>query len=243
MATGTDTVIKIFAPIPSTGAGQAPRAAGLRRIVAALTPVAVALGVAACVGGGLDTGSLTIPSVAMPKVDLPKVDVTNISLPKVELPEAAHPVVGTPTEVYTRVAQGAVTCWFGAHGPLKGRYIYFASAESPSRGGRAEIAVHERDDVAKDPRGGRALKIFITAEGAQTVVSYENQRISTELSEAMRRDVDRWAGGKSGCEPIPHQTAWNAETQRPPGKKTEPAKPPQSKAKAAQTAATAAARR
>lgn len=212
--------------------------AAIRPIRPAATALALAASLGACAGGG-ETGSLVLPSMALPKMELPKVDVSKIELPKVTL-EPGHPVVGTPTEVYTRVAQGAVTCWFGAHGPLKGRYIYHASAESPSRGGRAEISVHERDDLSKDPRGGRALKIFIAPEGEQTLVSYENQRISSELSDAMRRDVDRWAGGKTGCEPIPAQTAWNAEMQRPPEKPAAPAA--KSKTKAAKTATTAAKR-
>ncbi len=259
MATGHDTVLrtrhdKVNRTRHNTAVGtaEAPRTPGntsgpgtwhcaALRCLRPAAPLALAVVLAACAGGGIDTGSLALPSVAMPKVELPKVDISKIELPKVVL-EPGHPVVGSPTEVYTRVAQGAVTCWFGAHGPLKGRYIYHASAESPSRGGRAEISVHERDDLSKDPRGGRALKIFITPEGEQTMVSYENQRISSELSEAMRRDVDRWAGGKTGCEPIPAQTAWNAETQRLPEKPAANATKAKTKAKAATPARAAAAR-
>lgn len=218
---------------------ECPDQAGLNGRSRHAGPIAAALALAtllgACANGG-DTGSLALPSMALPKMELPKVDVGKIELPKITL-EPGHPVVGTPTEVYTRVAQGAVTCWFGANGPLKGRYIYHASAESPSRGGRAEISVHERDDLSKDPRGGRALKIYIAPEGEQTMVTYENQRISSELSDAMRRDVDRWAGGKTGCEPIPAQTAWNAETQRPPDKGAATAKARPKAGKAAPLAA------
>lgn len=229
MTAGYGTVHSI---VPKTAA--APAAIGARALFRLALPVAAAFTLGACTGGGLDTGSLTLPSVSMPKVELPNVDISKIELPKVELPEAALPVVGTPTEVYTRVARGAVNCWFGASGPLKGRYIYHASAESPARGGRAEISVHERDETSKDPRGGRALKIFIAPEGEATKVSYENNRIPADLSDAMRRDVDRWAADKMGCQPIPDQTAWSAETQNTPAVAA-PAAKPQPKA-AARTA-------
>lgn len=211
MAAGYDTV-QNFTPEMAV----ARVATGARALFRRALPVAAAFALGACAGGALDTGSLALPSVTLPKLDLPKVDISKIELPKVELPEAALPVIGSPTEVYTRVARGAVNCWFGASGPLKGRYIYHASAESPARGGRAEISVHERDETSKDPRGGRALKIFIASEGEATKVSYENNRIPADLSDAMRRDVDRWAADKMGCQPIPDQTAWDAETQNTP---------------------------
>lgn len=220
MAAGYDTVHN-FAPEMAV----ARAATGARALFRRALPVAAAFALGACAGGALDTGSLALPSVTLPKLELPKVDISKIELPKVELPEAALPVVGTPTEVYTRVARGAVNCWFGASGPLKGRYIYHASAESPARGGRAEISVHERDETSKDPRGGRALKIFIAAEGEATKVSYENNRIPADLSDAMRRDVDRWAADKMGCQPIPDQTAWDAETQNTPVAVAPAAKP------------------
>ncbi len=40
----------------------------------------------------------------------------------------------SPTDVYTRIARGALTCWFGAAGPLKGTHIYHAEAAPASQG-------------------------------------------------------------------------------------------------------------
>lgn len=154
---------------------------------------------AAC-GGGLETGGLSLPAV---------------QIPKVELPESVPPVVGTPTEVYTRVARGALNCWFGASGPLKSRYIYNAEAESPARGGKAEITIHERDPAAPDPRGPRAVKILVEPDGETAKVIYENQKLPADMAEAMRRDVDRWASGKLGCQPIPESAVWTSVTQHP----------------------------
>ncbi|MEQ1714138.1 MAG: hypothetical protein ABL908_22445, partial [Hyphomicrobium sp.] len=99
MAAGYDTV-QNFTPEMAV----ARVATGARALFRRALPVAAAFALGACAGGALDTGSLALPSVTLPKLDLPKVDISKIELPKVELPEAALPVVGTPTEVYTRVA-------------------------------------------------------------------------------------------------------------------------------------------
>lgn len=174
-----------------------------------------------CSGSGLETGGLASSPLSLANVALPKVE-----LPKMELPEPALPVVGTPTEVYTRVARGVLNCWFGASGPLKGNYIYHADAESPARGGKAEIAVHERDREAKDPRGGRALKIFIVPEGDGTRLTYENHKLPPNLADAMRKDVDRWAADRMGCEPASPNSAWTAVTLAPATAKPQPAAAP-----------------
>lgn len=159
-----------------------------------------------CAGVGGETSGLTIPPVSLPKLDLPnvelpKVDLTKVELPKVELPEAVPPVTGHPTDVYTRIARGALTCWFGASGPLKARYIYNADAESPARGGRATIVVHERDAAAKDPRGPRAFKIDIEPEGETAKVGFDNFTLPPETARSVKSDIDRWAADRMGCQP------------------------------------------
>ena len=73
------------------------------------------------------------------------------------LPEAEPGVVGTPTELYTRIARGALNCWFGATGPLKGRYIYHADAKPASQGGGSVIAARERNTRRRRRIGRRAL--------------------------------------------------------------------------------------
>ena len=44
----------------------------------------------------------------------------------------AAPVVGPPTEIYARLARGAMACWFGNDGPLKSNYIFHGEAAPPS---------------------------------------------------------------------------------------------------------------
>ena len=108
-------------------------------------------------------------------------------------------VVGSPTEVYSRIARGAMTCWFGARGPLKASYIYHAEAQPAAQGGKAEIVIHERDRLSEDPRGLRAFRVQITPNGDTARVAVENLKLEAPLASSMEKDVLRWAGGAIGC--------------------------------------------
>ena len=120
-------------------------------------------------------------------------------------------VVGTPTEVYTRVARGVLNCWFGASGPLKGQYIYHAEADPPSKGGRARIAIHTKDKKAKDPRSIRAFRVVIAPGAERTTVDVENYKFEKPLAMRFRADVGRWASNKEGCGDAPMTAGWTAE--------------------------------
>lgn len=117
------------------GLRMQPAAVGARAI---LVIAAAGLVLGGCAGSALDTSMLGPTTAALKLPDVP-------SIPKIDLPKAHEPPVGTPTEVYERVGRGAVTCWFGAKGPLKGTHVYEATADSPHKGGQAEITIRERD--------------------------------------------------------------------------------------------------
>lgn len=142
------------------------------------------------------------------------------------LPEAEPGVVGTPTELYTRIARGALNCWFGATGPLKGRYIYHADAKPASQGGGSVIVIRERDLTADDPRSLRAFRVKITPGSSVAKLDIENSRIAKPLAERMTKDVRRWAADDVGCHPAPQSEAWavNAEDKKKPDSKKKPGK-------------------
>jgi hypothetical protein len=147
--------------------------------------------------------------------------------------------VGAPTEIYTRVARGILSCWFGASGPLKPGYIYHADADPPSKGGGAVIGIHSRDKSVSDPRSIRAWKLAIVPAPEGTTVDIENLRLPAAYAEALERDARRWAAGGEGCSPIPvpvgeaaaggPPVAAGSEAKippvAPPGKKAATAKP------------------
>ncbi len=109
------------------------------------------------------------------------------------------PIVGAPTDIYARVARGALACWFAKAGPLKDGYVYHARAEPPAKGGKAKIVIHARASNAKDTRGLRAFRISITPDGESSKIGIENLKMPEPLSKVMEKDVHRWARGDIGC--------------------------------------------
>lgn len=110
-----------------------------------------------------------------------------------------HQVEGPPTDVYARVARGAMACWFGTSGPLKANYIYHAEAQPAGQGGSAEIVIHERDRKSENPRGLRAFRVSITPDGESSFLIVENHKLAEPLAKSMEEDVRRWAAGAIGC--------------------------------------------
>lgn len=177
-----------------------------------------ALILAAASGGcanGLETSSLAT-------LDVPE-------LPKISAPVGPPPIVGSPTEVYTRIARGALGCWFAANGPLKGTHVFHADAEPAHKGGRAEIVIHERDLTAPSPRGLKAFRIIVEPVGDSGALTIENLKLPKPVGDAMEQDVRRWGSGAIGCgEPA---LGWNvtspgevSSTGRAPSKATEKAR-------------------
>jgi hypothetical protein len=143
---------------------------------------------------GCTTSALPVlPSASAP---VPKEEATQ---PRTAPPETAIMVPGTPTEIYTQVARGALRCWFAADGPLKATHVYHAEAQPPANGGSAEIVVHEREEEQRDKRGPRAFRILFSAEQAAVRVVISTPRMEKQLADVMTRDVEGWTKGGSDC--------------------------------------------
>jgi hypothetical protein len=135
-------------------------------------------------------------------------------------------VVGSPTEVYERIARGALSCWFGRAGPLKADYVYHAQAQPAGKGGNAEIVIHERDRTSDNPKGLRAWRLGIERQKDTTTLAVENLKLPEPLSASMQADAHRWAAGNVGCteEKLP---GWSEDalTRPPEGGSAGKAKP------------------
>jgi hypothetical protein len=166
----------------------------------------------ALLGAGACAGGPTIPPV-------PK-------LPALGAPNEPSRADAPPTEVYTRVASGANACWFAQRGALAKSHILHAEAEPPSKGGAAEIYVHERDDVGPTPWGNKVFRVALTPAGEQTEIDVRNLKLPEPLAAQMRADVFQWAVGEKGCRAGEGGTGFNKEEPAP-----EPAKKPKATSK------------
>lgn len=119
--------------------------------------------------------------------------------------------VGSATEVYARVARGANQCWFGADGPLKKDYVYHADADAPSRGGKAEIVLHERDRSKPNPRGPKAYRIKIDPVGEAATLQTENLKMPEAVATSLAADVGRWSKGEQGCAGTTTAVGWSPQ--------------------------------
>ncbi len=149
---------------------------------------------------------------------------SSLSLPFPILPVDAPEFPGTSTSVYTRIARGANTCWFGPRGTLDRTYIWHARAEPESKGGMAEILIHERFE--KNQRGLKAFSVTIAPKGEGAAVSALNLKMPPETGKQMTADAYRWAKGNVGCKE--GETGWApvaaAPVAAPAPKKAEPKK-------------------
>jgi hypothetical protein len=117
------------------------------------------------------------------------------------LTASAHPAsnnVASPVEVYSRVARGALKCWFGPEGSLKKTHVFHAKVDPPDKGGTADIGVHTRE--AGSSHGVlRAFGVTITPSGSGSLIEAQNVRFPEPQAAIMIADVNRWASGKSEC--------------------------------------------
>jgi hypothetical protein len=121
------------------------------------------------------------------------------TLPKLELPVSAYKE--EPSEIYSRIARGAMACWFAPSGPLKQTHVFHADVAPPSENAGAEIVIHERDRAAPSPLSLRAYKISIARTPEGTAVAEQNVKLPEPLAKTMAEDIRRWAGGNFDCGP------------------------------------------
>lgn len=183
------------------------------------------LALTGCAGSGGETSSPSLTLPALPSME----QIAAIGAGTADRP------AGSATEVYARVALGANTCWFGAKGPLKKDYIYHAEADAPSRGGKSEITIHNRDPSQPNPRGAKAYKINIEPAGEAASLATENVKMPEAFAAAMTADVGRWSKGDQGCTGTSTAAAagWAPQAPAAPAVTAKPAPAKKHKAKTA----------
>ena len=107
--------------------------------------------------------------------------------------------VEPPVEIYSRIARGALKCWFGTQGSLKKTHVFHADVAPASSVGGAEIAIYERDASGQTPRSVRAYRITIARSGEGSNTQPENFRMPEAVARDMTADVARWIQGPDDC--------------------------------------------
>jgi len=171
--------------------------------------IAVSALLAGCAATGDGAQPLSLPS-------LPSVGSLQPSV--VEGPSAPVTInqpLGSATELYSRLARGAMSCWFAPGGPLKKDYIYHATADAPSRGGKAQIVIHSRDPALPNPRGAKAFLIDIEPKGESAAsITAENLKMPAAFATAMTDDIARWSKGDQGCAAASTAVGWAPAPQQ-----------------------------
>ena len=197
----------------------------------ALLALTAAAALSGCAGGAPQLPTLSLPSA-------PSVEAASqaAATPPPSAPGAAQQtgsVVdqtggqgGSATDIYSRVATGAMKCWFAVGGPLKSDYVYHATAAPPSRGGKAQIVIHRRDATQPNPRGPKAYLVDIDPTGdASATVRTENLKMTDAFATAMTGDITRWTKGGDGCNPSSAVAGWTPAAPQPIAEATPATKP------------------
>ncbi len=151
----------------------------------------LAAGLGACASGGAPSSLLTSPQGTL----------TTASLPSVVTFGNSPTLSGSVTDVYSRIAGRALTCWFSTDGPLKASHVFSAEAPPPSTGTAAEITIFEKDIGAANPRGSRAYRMSLTRESDDaTRLTLQAGKLPTDLAQAMEQDVLAWGQSRDSCQ-------------------------------------------
>jgi hypothetical protein len=121
------------------------------------------------------------------------------ALPALKLSSEASVLPISTAEAYTRIARGAMSCWFGTRGRLARSHLFHADADPPARGGAVEITIHERAFDQPKPLGYKAFRVSLKKGAEHTHIEVENLRLPDAVAQPMRSEVFAWAGGANGC--------------------------------------------
>jgi hypothetical protein len=198
----------------------------------ALLALAAAVALSGCAaGGGPQLPTLSLPSA--PSVEA--ASQQQATTPPPSAPGAAQQTGtvidqtggqgGSATDIYSRVASGAMKCWFAVGGPLKSDFVYHATAAPASRGGKAQIVIHRRDPTQPNPRGAKAYLVDIDPTGeASATVKIENLKMTEAFASAMTSDITRWTKGEEGCSQSSAVAGWTPAAPQPIAEAAPPSK-------------------
>ena len=98
-----------------------------------------------------------------------------------------------PVTTASRIAESIGSCWFGGERDAFAEYSY--APELTSYSNRPRVLIVPKDE----PHGLPVLVVEAVREDRQTRVKLFGPLMAGSESTAIARDVERWAGGSTGC--------------------------------------------
>ena len=136
-------------------------------------------------------------------ITLPLAACSDAELLSVAATVGANNAVGETSEVYTRLARQAQSCWFKPGGLIKKSHMFYAEAAPNASGGKAEISIRRRRKNGEP--GEKAFIINLIPSGDNTLYSMRNITLDKNISARMIRDIKRWVNLELGCVPSTHK--------------------------------------
>lgn len=128
------------------------------------------------------------------------------SLPEANLPKAtalidnshATTIVGSPADIYQRIARQAQRCWFGPFGKLHTQYMMHADVPPPTSSEPVTLTVHRRLDSATKPWGPGLIRLELSGTST-TTLTFENIGLKPAAQKTITEGLTRWANGRTDC--------------------------------------------
>jgi hypothetical protein len=161
----------------------------LRVMLSAFLVMALAAALTSCGGGrSASVGTEELAAETAAATAAPET-TASVSSQRVALAKAK------PMDAYVLMGRQIKTCWFNAEHPLLPEHVYRADV-SPD-GSKVQITLHDRRNLGR--AGMSTYAVDFVQEGAYTVITTQNRKMSPEIDAKLRYDINRWKMGETSC--------------------------------------------
>jgi hypothetical protein len=174
----------------------------LRVVLSALVVIVAAAALTSCGGG---RRSASVGSEELAAEEAAPETTASVSSNRVGLAKAK------PMDAYVLMGRQIKSCWFNADRPLLPEHVYRADV-SPD-GTKVQITLHERRNLGR--AGMSTYAVDFAQQGAYTVITTQNRKMTPEIAAKLQYDINRWKMGETTCSmDMPKVTAAPATKQQ-----------------------------
>ena len=161
----------------------------LRMVLPVVLLISMAAALSSC-GGGRRSASVGSEELAAEAETAAAPETTaSVSSQRVALAKAK------PMDAYVLMGRQIKSCWFNVERPLLPDHVYRADV-SPD-GSKVQITLHEKRNLGR--AGMSTYAVDFAQQGAYTVITTQNRKMSPEIDAKLRYDINRWKMGETTC--------------------------------------------